>query len=119
VAGQPAPGPAAANLTASYAVRTDLLAVRVEVTINNTGAAAGTWTAVVMGLSGLNLIVTPGSGVGHEVRDRKHVFTPAGSGLSPVEGHASVTFSFTVTGAFSGVASCALDGKACVSPVPA
>jgi hypothetical protein len=84
----------------------------VEVTVANIGDSDVNGWTVIMQLSGLSLVITPGKGALYEQRWREHVFTPtAETAYVPVG--ASVAFSYTVTGDFASVDGCTIDGYRC------
>lgn len=101
------------ELTAAYRAP-GLLGGVYQVTVANQGAVPANGWTVIIRLSGVAVTVEPGAGVNHEVRDKQHVFTPAGA-KATVPAGGSVSFTFTVNAVLPAVEACTVDGTACTA----
>jgi len=113
----PAPAPAPGHPIATYRVRDEVPLSRyvIDVTVTNDGGSAFTGWTVAIALSGQNLIVAASSKyVTQDVMGGKYVFEPTAE-IETVGPGQSVAFTISVTGLFSGVASCTIDGRACLA----
>jgi hypothetical protein len=101
------------DLRVSYHVDRGLLGAKstISVTVTNQGKAEVPSWSVIMGMSGVTLIVTVVAPVKHETKDGAHVFTSTGTGAVLEPGD---TFGFTVgvTG-LDRVTSCTANGRDC------
>jgi len=106
--------PVKGQLKISYTV-TPLAAASlnsVEVDLQNVGDLVVEGWTVAYTFSGINLAVTNLKGTTHSRRGPLHVFEPVAETFS-VRPQETVHFSFDITGAFTKITSCTVDGEPC------